>query len=627
MIPSIANRFRVLRQLGKGGFGAVYEAEPVGHPGERVALKVLDRPPGDGEEFDARVMREVRNAQRLDHPHAVRVYDSGALPDGKLFYTMQLCAGRSIRDILNEAVRLEAPRAVRLVTQALSALGAAHALGMVHRDVKPENIQVVAQPGGLEHAMVLDFGLSKIGGRHSQELTADGQVFGTVEYMSPEQLTGRPLDGRSDLYSMAVVLFEAIAGARPHTSQGNERALIRSILLDPAPDLAAHTRGRVSPALGAAIAKALSKKPGDRYASADALIAALLAAEPAAASAEAGRAPAAPPPPANGNGNGNGARAAPGPTIAVPPPTRGVWALPHPPAPPPPAEPEPPPAPLGGRYVLRREVSASSHGKLFEGFDLIRQGPVAVKVVEGRGVLAEDDHHRYTHGIRALCCIAHRHVIALLDGGLGPRGNPYYVTEWVDGPTLAAELRRRGRAPLVHAAAIVCQLLEGLEAAHAAGCIHRDVTADHILLAPTEHGPEVKLFGFGIAKAVIDADTLVTRWGQPVGTPRYMAPEQLRGQTLDARADVFAAGVVLFEMLAGHPPFVGESAIEVARAMLVGPPPRLPDDIDLADRRAVEPVLARALARNRDERFGSAAELRIALAHLAVPAAPRERPS
>ncbi len=200
--------------------------------------------------------------------------------------------------------------------------------------------------------------------------------------------------------------------------------------------------------------------------------------------------------------------------------------------------------------------------------------------------------------------------------GRGGFGAVYFVMEWVPGAHLSTFMAR-GPIPLPEAAGALCQVLEGLEAAHQAGVLHRDVTPHHLLVVPTDEGAVVKLFGFGIAKALIGAEATVTRYGRAVGTPRYMSPEQLRGRPLDARSDLFSAGLVLYEMLAGRPAYAGETSTDVARTVLYDPPPPLPADLPVPTRAAVAPVLARVLAKAPADRFPSALAFRDALVPLA----------
>ncbi|MHC4391337.1 MAG: protein kinase domain-containing protein [Planctomycetota bacterium] len=640
--------------LGKGGFGAVYRARPKDRPHLEVALKVLERPHVDADSFEARFLREVKNARRLDHPHAVRLFEFGALFDGRLFYEMEICDGPSLRDVLTRDGPLRPDRLVRIAAQVLSALGAAHAMHMVHRDIKPDNVHLVAGPDGYEAAKVLDFGLAKMGGgRASQELTQVGQVLGTLEYMAPEQLMGKPLDGRADIYATAVMLFELLSGRRPFEAD-DDLALTQLQLTAPPPSLTELTRGRVSPALDAVIYAALAKAPERRPPSAEAFAEALLRAEPAArsCSGEPVRTEAT-------KGSPSAGSSAPPTRVAgaAPPATRVGAAASEPAstravAPPKPAgavpdtTPLPGPVveavptrplgagaafdrmvatdtlPLGGRYMLRRMVSDESrHGTTYEGFDLQDKVSVCIKVLKGRGAVSEDEFRRYMHGVDALSRIRHHHVVALLDGGTTPDGKPYVVTEWVPGFPVRRFLAQYGTFPLAQAAGVVCQLLEGLAAVHQAGVIHRNITPGHLLLVPTQRGAVVKLFGFGIAKAIVGANHTETRWGIPVGSPGYMAPEQLLGRPLDPRSDLFACGVTLWEMLVGRQPVTGENAVEVAQAVFSTPPTPLPESLDAGVRARVDPILARALARGPGHRFGTALALREALTPLAGPLA------
>lgn len=556
----IEGRYRILGELGRGGFGAVYRAARLDPPGGEVALKVLDpcaagAAASDVGEFVARFVREVKNAQRLDHPAAVKVLDWGSLPDRRLFYAMELCPGASLKALLVAGGPMAPVRLVPLAREALAALGAAHALGMVHRDVKPANIQVVRGADGIEHAKLLDFGLAKIGGagRASQELTAQGRIYGTIAYMPPEQVLGRPLDGRADLYAMAASLFEMLSGRVPFEGEGEE--LMRAIVYDDPPDLARTTGGRVGPALAAAVARGLAKRREDRFPSAEEMAAALAA--------------AAPP--------GTAAR----------------------------------PALLAGRYALRRPAAEDRRGTLYEAWDELERRPVALEVLAVRGAVPDDDLLRYARGVSALVRIAHPNVVRFLGSGATPEGRPFFVMEWVPGRALAEFLRERGRVPVPEATGAISQVLAGLEAAHAAGVIHRNVTPRHILVVPTDAGAVVKLGGFGLAKGLAGEDSF-TRWSPAIGEPAYMSPEQLRGERLDERADVWSAGVVLFEMVAGRRPFAGASAGEVARAVLGGE--GAPGTTGVP---ALDAVLARALARDRAARFPGAAAFRAALVPLA----------
>jgi serine/threonine-protein kinase len=286
--------------------------------------------------------------------------------------------------------------------------------------------------------------------------------------------------------------------------------------------------------------------------------------------------------------------------------------------------PEPPPSTptarvVAKRYVVVREIKRDARGSACEAADLFAGTRVYLRILEGPD-LADDDRHRFIRGVAALRRVVHPNVAQLRDAGaLGP-GALYVAIEWVEGSTLAERIAAAGRLAPEQAVALVEQALAGLEAAHAAGIIHRDFTPAHILVRRTPSGERAQLAGFGIARAVASDDGTVTTWGVAVGTPRYMSPEQLRGRRLDERSDVFAAGVTLFAALAGRVPFDGERTVDVARAILMDPSPPLPPDVDSAARAAFEPIIHRCLAKDPAARFASVAELRRALAAAAPPA-------
>jgi hypothetical protein len=277
----VADRYRVGREIGGGGMATVYLARDLKHDRD-VALKVLR---GDisaviGAE---RFLAEVRITAKLDHPHILTLIDSGEA-DGMLFYTLPYVRGESLRAKLERERQLSIEDAVSIARQVASALDYAHAQGVVHRDIKPENI--------LLHegvAMLADFGIAlaveEAGG---SRLTETGLSLGTPQYMSPEQATGdRALDGRSDIYSLAAVLYEMIAGEPPVTG-ATKQAIIAKLLTEPPTKLRV-IRSAVPEGVDLAVAKALSKVPADRFATAGAFAHALDAAGTATAAAPARR--------------------------------------------------------------------------------------------------------------------------------------------------------------------------------------------------------------------------------------------------------------------------------------------------------------------------------------------------
>jgi serine/threonine-protein kinase len=216
----------------------------------------------------ARFNREATNAARINHPHVCAIYDFGETPDGTIYLAMEFIEGESLSDLLEREGALSATRAAHIFQQAGDALQAAHDLGIVHRDLKPDNIMITKAKGGGDVVKVVDFGIAKaVGGEEGQKVTKTGLVVGTPEYMSPEQLAGDKLDGRSDNYSLALVLYRMLTGTLPFQADSAQEVMIKRLTDEPMPLNAAGT-GTFPDQLQAVIDRALQRMPGERYPSA-----------------------------------------------------------------------------------------------------------------------------------------------------------------------------------------------------------------------------------------------------------------------------------------------------------------------------------------------------------------------
>ena len=260
LFTALADQYRIEREIGSGGMATVYLARDLKHDRD-VAVKVL-RPALAAVLGTNRFLNEIRISARLDHPHILTLIDSGAA-DGFLYYVMPFVRGESLRDRLKREKQLGIDEALDITKQITSALDYAHRQGIVHRDIKPENILI--HEG---EAMLADFGIAmavkEAGGNR---LTESGVSLGTPQYMSPEQATSdRPLDARSDIYSIAAVLYEMLAGEPPHTGASVQAVIAK--LLTERPIRLRVIRDTVPEAVDAAVAKALAKLPTDRYATA-----------------------------------------------------------------------------------------------------------------------------------------------------------------------------------------------------------------------------------------------------------------------------------------------------------------------------------------------------------------------
>ena len=278
--------YRIDALLGKGGMGAVYVATQLSLS-RTVALKVLASHLSEDPTFRERFRREGLVQAALDHPHIVPIHEAGESEHG-LFLAMRLIRGRDLKARI-VAGEIDAERTLRILTPIARAIDAAHEAGLVHRDIKPQNIFV----GGDDHAYLADFGLGRAGG--DAGLTRTGELVGTLDYVAPEQVTGKPATARSDIYAFGAVLYECLTGAVPYP-RDSDAAILYAHVSEPAPVVSTQ-RPELPAALNAVIARAMAKKPGKRHASAQELMqeaeTALLAAGPVDAPKAAARTPAA----------------------------------------------------------------------------------------------------------------------------------------------------------------------------------------------------------------------------------------------------------------------------------------------------------------------------------------------
>ncbi|HET9957432.1 MAG TPA: serine/threonine-protein kinase [Polyangiaceae bacterium] len=218
--PNLDGRYELLRRVGRGGMGQVYEARHL-RLGRRVAVKLLRAQLGSSDMLRKRFEREARAAAQIEHDRVVAVFDFGVAKNHQPYLVMEYLEGLDLRALLRAEGSLAPPRAVRLLRDACLGLEAAHARSVIHRDIKPENLFVVHPSGGPESCKVLDFGLAKLRAAGASDLhTANGLPLGTLHYMSPEQARGDgDVDERTDVYGCAAVLYELLSGQRPHTAE------------------------------------------------------------------------------------------------------------------------------------------------------------------------------------------------------------------------------------------------------------------------------------------------------------------------------------------------------------------------------------------------------------------------
>ena len=500
-LPAKVGPFKTVGVLGRGGMGAVLEAEDE-RTGSRVAVKLIGNLSARDPDARLRFEREGKVLTLLAHPHVVRFIERGEHGE-RLYLAMELVRGKSLAERLAPGP-LPVDEAIRVARATAEGLAYAHALGLTHRDVKPGNI-LLGDDGSIKLA---DFGLARRRDE-SLALTEPGAVVGTLAYMSPEQLAGEAAVPASDIYALGAVLYQMLAGTPPF--EGTFAQVVAKRARASYPPLEGR-RPETPPAVRDLVKRLLARDPENRP---DATEAARIL----------------------------GAHEPPSTVTRVPaaPATR-----------------EPASVALGekvGPFTIEARLGAGGMGTVFRAKrdDGTR---VALKLMaQPRDPSASQ---RFAREARALAEVEHPNVLRFLDAG-DDRGLAWIATELVLGRSLDAIVADAGPLPEPSLVEIASGVLSGLEALHAKKIVHRDVKPQNILVR--EDGTVV-LVDLGLAK--LDGSlTAVTQPGAVLGTPHYMAPEQLLGQSVDARTDLYALGASLYHAASGKRPFEGETTTAV----------------------------------------------------------------
>ena len=533
---TIAGR-RVDAVLGRGGMGVVYRVwyERL----DRVeALKVITEDLASDRGFRERFLREAKIAADLEHPHVIPVYDADQGSGGVLFMSMRYIQdGNTLASLIQQRERLDPALAAKLISAVASALDAAHARDLVHRDVKPANILIARQ----DHAYLTDFGLAK--SVSSETMTSKpGSMVGTVDYMSPEQAQGRTVDRRTDVYALGVTLFEALTGRLPYEGDNDTARLVAKVN-EPAPMITQAATG-IPSAFDAVLARALSSDPEERFPSAGEL--------GRAAQAAAGR-----------------------PSEVTVRRELGVGSV-------------------LADCLIEEVAGEGGMAIVYRATQQNLGKTVALKVMAPG--LADDPAFRvrFEREWKIAAAIDHPNVIPIHWAGES-HGRLYIVMRYIEGGTLRETLGERGRLEPALAVEVIEQLADALDAAHARGLVHRDIKPGNVLIEAASG--RVYLTDFGLAKGV--DDTAVTE-GQVLGTARYLPPERHRDSVVDdVLGDVYSLGCVLWDLLGGTERVALEGvegvptplARVVTRAVELEPAARYasPGELARAARQALDP--------------------------------------
>lgn len=269
-------RYRIVRKVGEGGMSFVYLATDTATK-ERYAIKVLSQALSNDQNAMQRLKREASLGMRLAHPNVCHIIRMGETQDGLVYVVMPFVEGEILSDRNNRKGTLPLAEVAKFVTEIAAGLHVAHDLKIVHRDLKPENIMICKSEDGSERAVVMDFGLAKErrADAELQKLTATGIILGTPEFMSPEQLRGKPLDPRTDVYSLGLMTYEMLTGKLPFTGRTQQEMMIARLRNEPVPLRQARPELDFSEALEKVLAKSMQRAPDDRYTTAPEFAAAL----------------------------------------------------------------------------------------------------------------------------------------------------------------------------------------------------------------------------------------------------------------------------------------------------------------------------------------------------------------
>jgi len=262
----VADRYRVIRKLGEGGMGSVYLAEHVVIE-KKFALKVLAPELCRRPDLVARFLQEARSASRIGHENVIDIMDFGQSPDGLVYIAMEFLDGKDLGEIVRGKGAMDWPQARDIVLQICRALRAAHDKGIVHRDMKPENIFLIQREGQPHFVKILDFGIAKVMGLdpNGPRLTRTGMIFGTPEYMAPEQAEGKDTDHRADIYAVGCIMYHLITGQTPFVAESFMTMLTKHLMEEPVPPSARRPDLVITPEMDALVLKALEKDRDKRW--------------------------------------------------------------------------------------------------------------------------------------------------------------------------------------------------------------------------------------------------------------------------------------------------------------------------------------------------------------------------
>ncbi|HKO89841.1 MAG TPA: serine/threonine-protein kinase, partial [Polyangiaceae bacterium] len=565
--PRAYGRLMLLKALARGGMGEVYLAALGDIEGaERpCVVKLIRHEHRDDASFLARFLDEARIQAQMQHPGVAQILEAAIDPEGRPYVVVEYVAGRDLAEIRQRASQLKLQitwsDAVAIIASIGEALAHVHEqtdssgrpLDVVHRDLSPQNVMV----SYVGDTKLIDFGTARGENRRCQ--TIAGIVFAKPGYVAPEVAANNPGGAAADLYALGIVLWELIAGRR--FLQGDSQEHLAAVAKGERTPPALSLWLAVPRELDTIIGRLTATKIEDRFSSAREAteqLAKLLQQAPGLANGERSvRARIAhlmlrlyPAEPAR-------SRAEFAQLLTLVRKSGGIrpdWSgSPHPAV----VEARDSLFP-GTRYRVVREVAHGPMSVVLEAQHVDLGRKVALKVLDRQRCQSAEAEARFRREARVVAQLRHDNLVQIHDFGVSTDGRPYYAMEYLEGESLAERLARRGRLPWPEVVELGIQACQALEAAHALGIIHRDIKPANLFV--TTAGT-VKLLDFGITQTEAEPERSSTESLSLIGTPEYMAPEQIGRAAVDVRADVYALGAVLYELLTGCLPHTGPNTV------------------------------------------------------------------
>jgi eukaryotic-like serine/threonine-protein kinase len=613
---------KVLSRAGQGAMAIVYKAQQdvTGRP---VAIKILRYQLSRRSKNVKRFEREARAMSKLNHPNLISVYEVGLTPSKQPYFVMEYLEGKTLQDLLDLDGAVPWERALPIFLQVAEAMDHAHRKGVIHRDLKPGNIMLTSSGAFNDQVKIVDFGIAKVeadSGLLSQRLTATGEVWGTPYYMSPEQCMGNPLDARSDIYALGVVMYECLMGK--HIFEAKNLADLISKQINQMPERFPLRRPELSIPTGleTIVLKSLQKDPSFRYQSMlevriD-LEAGLFAAHQSGSVKldpqfleslqKAVGLELANQKKDNGSTSTDAAGGKPKKSVE----TIKVNAVnsnqdPH------------IGTKLSDRYTIVSKIGEGGMSVVYKARQDAVDRFVAIKMLHLNLCEEEKNVKRFQREAKAISRLTHPHLVTVHDVGTADTGQPFYVMELLKGFSLAEKMAGAGRLTPEVALPIFSQVCDAMDYAHKNGIVHRDLKPDNVMLLQNATSDNyVKLVDFGIIKA-LDAGLntqRLTKTGEVWGSPVYMSPEQCMGEDLDGRSDIYSLGTLMYEVFTGKYVFDDKRVTDVIAKQVTDMPRNFAsvigeDKIPLA----VEEIVFKALQKDKRKRFQTMEDMKLAI--------------